>query len=139
MLAVQLVNLFAFEAIGIAGRAQLAVGQLKGLVLPVDVGLGPEHLPLGIGQMHVAEGGGLMGLAHQVDPIAGERGRGLIDHRIAGDHEGVGFIVVLELAAGYVHGAMMGLQQQRRAGGSLCMRVGRDQHGRGRYRKRHHQ
>ena len=88
---------------------------------------------------HVAEGGSLMGLAHQVDPIAGELGTRLIDHRVAGDHEGVGFIVVLELAAGYVHGAVMGLQHQRRAGRRLCMGVRRGEYARRRDRKRHQQ
>ena len=98
------------------GGDQLSVGQLDRLVLPVDVALGAEHLPLGINQMDVAEGRRLMGLAHQADPIRGQRGCGLVDHRVAGDYESVGLVVVLELAPGHVDRAMMGsLQDLRRA------------------------
>ena len=96
------------------GRNHFAVGQLDGLVLPVDVPFGAEHLPLGVDQMHVAEGRGLVIAAQEVDPIGGQRRGGLIDHRVAGDHEGVGLGVVLELAAGYVDGAVVGLQHERR-------------------------
>ena len=121
------------------GRNHFAVGQLDGLVLPVDVPFGAEHLSLGVDQMHIAEGRGLVTAAQEVDPIGGQRRGRLVDHRVAGNHEGVGLGVVLELAAGYVDGAVVGLQQDRRGRRArLRMGVRQTKHGRSRNRKRYY-
>ena len=87
--------------------------------------------------MYVAVGRGLMRPAHEADAIAGQRGGGLVDYRVSFDHEGIGLVVVLELAAGYFDGAMMGLQHHCR-GRLRCLRMSawQGEHGCGRERNR---
>jgi hypothetical protein len=79
-----------------------------------------EHLALGIGQMNMTVGCGLMNLAQDVNTV-GKQGRvGLAYDRVAQRYEGVRLVVVLELARGDVNRAAMRLEKNGR--NALCAR-----------------
>jgi hypothetical protein len=62
----------------------------------------------------MANGGGPLMAAQKLDAVGGQRRVGLVDDGVAGRNEGVGLVVVLELARTYVDRPMMGPQDERR-------------------------